>query len=391
MKISLRTISGLALLLVALLLPLPASAQQDESGDDDDSWGKLIFEYGAWIAEPGGLGDNVASVADPTSAFNGTIVGFNHSSSAEDYTRFGAELAGNRGRVLLSWYAHENDSLMSMRDPGNFIFGQLLAFPAFAGLSNDGLADALDASISTGLSDLKIEYSRMAFSNSRVEGRWIAGYRKVSYSSATDATYYALVPTFPAFVPPLTSGLPDLTPLPETASLTSRYDGDGLTGGMEFLAPLWRDKLALEASFGLSVLLGAVDTSYRSTNYFYSLNGEVLDPPYTELGDFFVNSSGVVVGTATSVQQESIEVGLRSDSLSRSSQVLEASMGARWSPLSYLDVFVGYRTIHYEGVGVDIRPRNVVVIGNVLNTTDASETDRSATYEGFYGGVGIRF
>ena len=157
MKISLRTMSGWALLLVALLVPFPASAQQDESGDDDDSWGKLIVEFGTWIAEPGGLGDNVATITDPTNAFNDTIVGFVHRASVEDYVRFGAELAGNRGRVLVTWYAHESTSLMNLRDPGNFIFGELLAFPVFAGLSNDGLADALDASISTSLSDLKID------------------------------------------------------------------------------------------------------------------------------------------------------------------------------------------------------------------------------------------
>ena len=91
------------------------------------------------------------------------------------------------------------------------------------------------------------------------------------------------------------------------------------------------------------------------------------------------------------MQQVSVGAGLRSDSLSRSSQVLETSIGARWSPLSYMDVFLGYRVAHYNGVAVDIRPRNIVVIGSAVNAIDASETDRSATYKGFYGGVGFRF
>ena len=139
------------------------------------------------------------------------------------------------------------------------------------------------------------------------------------------------------------------------------------------------------------VLQGTVDTAYSATNYFYTLNGVVLDPPYSELGDFFVNSSGLVIGTATSVRQESIDIGLRGDSLSRSAQVLEVSMGARWRPLGYMDVFVGYRSIQYGGVAVDLRPRNVVIIGTVINTTDATQIDRSATYKGFYGGVGFHF
>lgn len=391
MNISLRTTSGLALLLTALLLPFPASAQQDESGDDDDGWGNLIVEFGTWIAEPGGLGDNVVTVIDPTDLFNTTIVGFTHGTSADNYTRFGAEFAGNRGRLLLTWYAHDDSSQLSMRDPGNFIFGELLAFPAFAGLFNDGRADALDASNTSALRDLKIEYSREAFSNSRVQGRWIAGYRKLVYRTRTEATYYALVPTFPAFLPPLVGALPNLTPIPDTASLASDYTGSGLTGGMEFKAPIWRDKFVLEASFSLSILLGNVKAEYRAINSLYILDGLVLEAPYTELDDFFIDSSGNVFGTAVRVQQILVGAGLRSDSLSRSSQVLEASIGARWNPLSYMDVFLGYRMAHYGGVAVDVRPRNIVVIGSALNAVDASETDRSATYEGFYGGVGFRF
>ena len=390
MKISLRTTSGLALLLAALVA-FPAPAQQDDSGDDE-GWGELIVEYGTWVAEPGGLGDNVATIIDTSDIFNDTIVGFSHGTSTEDYARGGVELAGNRGRLLLTWYAHDGVSQLRLRDPGNFIFGELLALPVFAGLSNDGLADAVNASLSTQLRDLRIEYSRVAFSNSRVEGRWTAGYRNVVYRSATDATYHALVPTFPAFVPPLVNALPDLTPRPDTAGLSSAFEGAGITGGMEFEAPLWRNKLVVEGSLGLSVLLGTIDTEYRAINHLYVLGGVILEPPYTELGDFTVNpSTGAVIGTATAVEQVSVGAGLQSETLSRSAQVLEVSIGGRWSPLSYMDVFFGYRTIHYGNVVLDVRPRNFVVIGNTINTIDASETDRSATYKGFYGGVGFHF
>jgi hypothetical protein len=189
----------------------------------------------------------------------------------------------------------------------------------------------------------------------------------------------------------LVTALPNLTPLPETAELFSDYLGTGLTGGMEFEAPLGNDKFALEASFGVSVLQGTADTSYRATNHFYTLAGEVLNPPYTELGDYFIDVSGNVIGTATSVQQETIDIGLRSENLSSGAQVLELSLGARWHPLGYMDVFLGYRTIHYGSVGLELRPRNVVLIGTAINTTDASEVERSASYKGFYGGIGFYF
>jgi hypothetical protein len=391
MKISFGTTFSLLLLLAALLFPVPASAQEDEVGEEDERWGQLIVELSTWVAEPGGLGDNVASVIDPADPFNDTVLGFSRGTSNQAYSRLGAELAGNRGRLLVTWYAHDDEATLSARDPGNFIYGQLLAFPAFAGLNNDGLADAFFASSGTSLGDMKVEYSRVAFSNSRVEARWVAGFRTLKFQTNTDATYYALVPTFPAFVPPLTNGLPNLTPLPETAIIYSDYEGAGLTGGMEFEAPIAGDKFALEGSFGISILQGNVDTAYRATNHFYSLDGEILDPPYSELGDYFINTSGDLVGPATSVQQETIEVGLKSNTISRGSHVLELSVGARWNAMRFMDVFVGYRTIHYAGVGLELRPRNVVVIGNSINATDASEVERSATYEGFYGGVGFYF
>ena len=392
MKTSLRMTSSLVLLLASLLVPLPVSAQEDESGEDDAGWGQLIAEYGTWVSEAGGLGDNVASIIDPINPFNTVVAGFPKGTSSEDYSRIGAELTGNRGRLMLTWYAHDDQNRFSGRDPGNFIYGQLLAFPSFAGLSNDGLADAFDAQRTTALRDLKIEYSRVAFSNSRVQGRWSIGFRKVKHRTRTDATYFALVPDFPAFVPPLVNALPDLTPLPETAEVFSSYEGTGLTGGMEFEAPIWRDKFSLEGSVGLSVLLGTSDTTYNATNHYYSLLGVVLDPPYTELGDYMLDSTGTfLIGTAVSVEQETLEVGLRSESLSRGAQVYEVSMGGRVRPLKYMDVFFGYRVHHYGGVGVELRPRNAVVSGNTINTTDASEVERSATYRGFYGGVGFHF
>lgn len=393
MKISICRTSGLALLLALLLFPIPALAQEDESGEDEDGWGKLIAEWGSWIAEPNGLGDSVATMSDPSNVFGTTLLGLSHGTETEDYARFGAELNGNRGRLLITWYAHDARAGLSMRDPGNFIFGEILATPVYAGYANDGFADAFAAGSTTGLRDQRIDYSRIAFSNSRVEARWLVGYRAVRYYSNLDAEYYSLVPDLPAFVPPLVNALPNLTPLPESAQLTSAFDGRGLTGGMEFEVPLWRDRLVVEAAVSLSVLSGSIDTSYRSETHFYTLGGNVLDAPYSEFGDFTVDNSGlvpIVTGTATAISQDSFQIGLQGES-SRNSQIFEVSWGGRYKALSFMDIFVGWRTIHYADVAIDTRPRNVVVIGNTINTSDVTETDRSATYEGFYGGVGFRF
>ena len=47
-----------------------AAAQEDETGDDDEGWGKLIAEFGSWMSEPGGLPNGVATVEDPLNVFS---------------------------------------------------------------------------------------------------------------------------------------------------------------------------------------------------------------------------------------------------------------------------------------------------------------------------------
>ena len=60
-----------------------------------------------------------------------------------------------------------------------------------------------------------------------------------------------------------------------------------------------------------------------------------------------------------------------------SGDVLEAWIGFRWKIIRQVQLIGGFRSTRYEGVGVDLRPGPDQQI---------LEVDRSATYEGFYGG-----
>ena len=89
-----------------------------------------------------------------------------------------------------------------------------------------------------------------------------------------------------------------------------------------------------------------------------------------------------------------MEYGLKSSSVETSSDVVDVYLGLRWRALKWLEVTGGFRNTRYTDVGVDLRPKistdNMFDDGIVINLEDVTRVNRSATYEGFYGGVIIR-
>ena len=393
-----RPVAALAVLLLMLLVAgSPPSAQQDEADDEDVGWGKIVIELGAWAAQPDGLGYHPATLNNPQDAFDTTLLSPEHEANPSGYYRVGFELSRNVGALIGTWFATEDDAAMSPRQPGDFVYGEVLAHPLYAGYQNDGLADGFDFTANTTLRDLRLDFYRVAFRSSRVVGKWFAGYRRVNHNRSADADYYGLVPAFPPLVPPVTPARPDLDPLPDTVVQESRYEGRGLEAGMEFHVPLWRDRISIDAGFALAVLRGKIDTEYRSTTHFYAevdpstgRDIRVIDPPYDEFGDFTVDPTGQVDAFVDDVRQRDFMIGLNSDSLSRNSQVQEVFLGFNWKALKFLEVFLGFRNTRYTDVGIDLRPVNVV-LDSSTNLVNVTETDRSAEYEGFYGGVRFRF
>ena len=52
---------------------------------------------------------------------------------------------------------------------------------------------------------------------------------------------------------------------------------------------------------------------------------------------------------------------------------------------------LGYRSTYYGNVGVDLRPKVVATTDAGQNLVDATETERSAEYDGFYFGAAYTF
>ena len=375
---------GLSVALTLAASFAPVRGQEEDVEEDDGRFGTIYAELGYWVSQINGLEYFPATETpgpDPTATF---LISPDDSTETAARYRVGYEIAKNTGALVLTWYGHEQPFEISRSSPGQFIYGENLAHPALAGFANDGLADAFDASGRTVLRDLRIDFYRTAFQNRRAIGKWFAGLRRVEHKRNQRADYHAVLPPFPPFLPDPGFSF-DLDPFSDTAQIESEFDGRGLEAGMDVVFPFWKDKFVVEAGFAFAALRGKVDTFYLSANHFYvdTLTGIAIDPADY---DTVFSDQALIDNTQHDVALE----GLRTSSESRSADVQEIYLGLRWKAWRGLDVFAGFRSARYSNVGVDLRPVNVTdVVG--LNFQNVTQVDRSATYEGFYGGVAYSF
>ncbi len=371
-----------------LLLALPVGAQSDD-GEDDGGPAKIerkqrvVAEFGFWVAQPAGLEYNPASRRLPNDSFD--VLSMTHGTETENRWRLAYRLPGDQGQVGIRYYSHLTFSNLSDGSPGVFDFGTLLAHPAHPGYANDSFADAFDAQSQTRLRDARIEYARTLDSGNKFEIDWSIGWRRVWHSRAQNATYFSLVPDIPPLLPPLSTPRPDLDPVPDTASMSSSFEGRGPSAGLSVRVPLYRDRVLFEGSVDLAVLRGKVTPRYSATSSYYTFDDERLDPPYDVIGETEETGpgTGVFVPLADRVEQVVVSRGLQGHRPSASSQVQAIEFGLRWRATNWIDVFGGFRSAHYTDVGVDLVP----LAADSITSQAYRVINRSVTYEGFYAGV----
>lgn len=399
--------------LAPLVLPLAIAAatsisvaQEEAPAEETGSrLGNIYLNIESWVAQPTGLEYFPATLIDPSNPFDTTTLEVPHSTGNETRYQLDYALPSELGNIAFTVYKHTEDPGLTRLSPSEFIYGETAAHPLFAGVYNNGLADGFASATYTKLRDVRIDFYRPAFRSPRVAANWFVGWRRVRHSRNMAADYFALVPDFPPLLPP-GGYCPDppppdapckLNPIADQTSIRSKFDGRGATVGMDLEFPLWKNKVVLEGDVALSVMRGKTDTQYTSETSLYVLDDTViLGPPYDEFDDVLVDAQGVVTYLIDSIDQVTLPLGLRSEGLSTTSQVFDASLGFRWrTPLKRLEVYGGIRQSHYADVGVDLRPKNVTISvteeGVILeNIQDIDSTNRSVTYEGFYGGIRVR-
>ena len=316
-------------------------------------------------------------------------------------------LPKDKGSIRFEYDSMRHEGDIEILDPGNFVYGELLAFPLFAGLGDDGLADGLQAISETKTREFRLEYENVAFETPRATGTFHVGYRTIDHSRSLEATYFALLPEFPPLVPP--NFPPDfnpifLFPIPDTGRSTSDFSGSGLGAGLDVEFKL-HPRFSLWGSLSIGAFRGKIDTRYASsTSAYFCAPGTPTHP--------LCSSSEVVLLTFEDVQTiiasevpgtgdgnptskifqdvTSVNVGFRNRS--RAAWELDLSIGAEFKIWRSLSLTAGMRELFYADVAADLRRANPVVQPNgEVNFEQVSEQNRSVGYEGFTLGLAYRF
>jgi hypothetical protein len=407
-----RFVAPLVLVPAIAALASVAVAQEEAPAEETGSrLGNIYIDFEQWVAQPTGLDYFPATLIDPNSPFSSEILAVPHGTDGAPRYRLDYAMPSEIGNLVFTVYTHEDRAALTRFSPAEFIYGETLTQPLFAGVNNDDLADGFASATYTKLRDLRVDFYRPAFRSPRVAANWFVGWRRVRHARRMASDYYALVPDFPPLLPPGgycpdpgPSGAPcKLNPIRDTSSIRSSFEGRGATIGMDLEFPLWKNNVVLEGDVAVSVMRGKIDTEYTSVTSLYVLDETtILDPPYDEFDDVYIDPDTLqVVQVLDSIDQYTLPVGLQSKGISTTSEVYEASLGFRWrTPLKRLEVYGGIRQSHYADVGLDLRPKNVVIHDPSTWITEENELtahiedvdrlDHSVTYEGFYGGVRVR-
>lgn len=408
-----------ALCAVAVLAGAPAFAQEEAEEDPGKPLGSFWVDLDVWVAQPAGLQYSPATFIDPTNPFGTQPLYIDHGTT--DKVRYGVawELPKQSGELAFAYYSTTDLADLAMERPGIFVYGESLTLPDFAGVNNNGLADSFSAVANTRLRDTRLDYKRSAFRNSRMSGKWFVGWRRVDHDRNHSAAYFALIPLdIPPLIPPaviipdgqreaLAYGFDSVTRavVGDTATVSSSFEGRGPTVGIDLEFPLWKNKIVIEGGVDGTVLRGKTTSNYTSRNFFYQLEGTacamlepvcptVLQPEdYDVFDDSFIDPlSQQIAYVANDITQNPLRGGVQTRRISTNGMVLDMYLGLRWRALKWLEVEGGFRSTYYDNVGVDLRPRDTVVdleSGQVI-IQSVEQLDRSATYEGFYGGISIR-
>jgi hypothetical protein len=391
----------------------PAAVEEPYDDDDDEEaaepqvsetsarpFGRFYVEANLWMAQPTGTEYTPTVVNNPARPYDSYVPEVPYRTVSRLQGRFAWIISDDIGEIVGTYYSQTQRSDQMGSSPGNYIFGESQASPLFAGVWNDGLADAYDTATRTELRDVRIDFARKAMDAAHFRAKWFAGLRRVNFKWDASTSYHALVlppDLFPPQIPPL-DYRPDLDPLPDTAVSLSEYEGRGIEAGLDFEIPFGREKkFAFEGGFSVAALRGTLHTQYESSTSAYILTqtdgpAVYVEAPYDE---FILPNPDTVEPDdlyVDSIQQVSFPVGVQVGSSSHASMIVETYFGFRWRPWKGLSVFAGMRDTRYQNAGEEVRPSTVTLsVAGVAAVQSVSRTSISPTYEGYYAGLGFLF
>jgi len=354
---------------------------------------KVFFQVDMWYMQPAGTEYFVATEFNPTSPLETRVWDVAHTATWRPRYVFAYALDNGAGEFSGTYFSQDQKVDLLRSSPGQFIYGEIQAYPLYAGVFDDGLADAFDATTRTKIREWRLDFSRSFMSGERVRGKWLAGWREVNHVQEMQVEYFALNPPTelfpPVTLPPAPGPRSDLIPFSDEATQSSTYGGRGPEVGVEFLFPFGKaEKFVVEAGATYALLRGDLTQSYASFVSFYGVyqDGvlvEILTPPYDE---FLTDSP-----SSPSIRQTTFSIGRQVQTAQISGNVLDAYLGFRWKPWKELEVVGGFRSSSYDSVGAFVRPSTPASATSVVNTQTLEKQDLRVLYEGFYAGIAYRF
>jgi hypothetical protein len=381
------------------------AAEADAQAGDEGKRVYWFVEASDWVSQPEGLEYAPASQRDTNGGTVTSLASMPQGTENRIRYRAGFSIHKNVGEVVGTWYSHAQNSELARYTPGQFAYGILPMYPLYAGINDDGLADGFLAETQTKLRDMRLDFRRIGFQSSKIVARWFVGYRMVQHTRTLDGEYYSLFPVYqgqalpPILFPQPTPNNNPLAAGADTAHLASQFEGGGLEAGVDLTFPLSRS-LSIETGFSIASLQGRLATQYGSTSHFYAMMSMpsrleidyIMAPPFDEFNSVDAQGNSLI----GAIQQFALPINVETDD-SAGAQILESYLELRWKAWRGLEVFGGYRSARYTGVGADVKPGQINWYRDpntkVITVTVPSFTreDHSVNYQGLYGGVSYKY
>jgi hypothetical protein len=385
----------------------PSATPASENAPVDDRAGHWNLDLEQWVAEPNGLQYVAVVVDNPANPAVSQQFGTTHGTNGNLRFDLGFALRDEKGRFSMKYWSHDDEGFYSEYDPGTFGLREHYAPLRFAGVFDDGAADAADAYAQTKTRDFRLDYSRLAFATRHAVGRWSLGLREVDHNRAFETAYYGLVANIPAVV-----GREDLNPLPDRANGASSFSGRGPNFGFDVEIPMGK-RFRFSAGFSTAILRGDLSSGYTSLSRVYAVlppgSSDIAQILASDLADYlaeWVQIPDDPNNPPPQVQQLSVPAGVVNYSRSTSAQVLEGALSVRYRVWRGLELFAGARSTRYDDVGLEVRPtlsettlvgqstRSVAGIPGssvTIPVVGVAESTRSVDYEGFFVGLGYTY
>src|SRR5262245_47473674 len=126
--------------------PPPPKAKTPLGDPPLHRWGGLTVAVEAWGPILSNKNYPIAIIND---GIDTRILDLETDDSVREHWKVWYHLPKDMGSVRFEYYSMRHEGTSRVFDPGNFIYGELLASPVFAGMRDDGLADGFTAAATT--------------------------------------------------------------------------------------------------------------------------------------------------------------------------------------------------------------------------------------------------